>query len=87
MLEDTFKQLKRAFQIREYRESSQHIPYNVVLTSDYMTVVPRSKERCGPVSVNSMGYAGSLFVRSQAELDYIKEQGPMRILAEVGLPW
>lgn len=87
MLEDVFRQLRGAFQSRVHTESSQPTPYNVILTAEHMTLVPRLKERCGPVSVNSMGFAGSLFVRSQAELDYIKEQGPMRILSEVGLPW
>ena len=82
-----FSQLRGAFQNRDHREGSQHIPYNVVLTNEYMMVVPRSRETCGPVSVNSMGFAGSLFVRSQAELDHIKEQGPLRILSDVGLPW
>ena len=82
-----FNQLRGAFQSREHREPSRHTPYNVILTAEHMMVVPRLQEACGPVSVNSMGFAGSLFVRSQAELDYIKEQGPMRILSEVGLPW
>ena len=87
MLEDVFRQLRGAFQSRDHKKLSAHTPYNVILTNQHMLVVPRSREACGPVSVNSMGFAGSLFVRSQAELDYIKEQGPMRILSEVGLPW
>ncbi len=86
-LEEVFNQLRRAFQSRDDTDGSQHTPYNVILTAEHMMVVPRLRESCGPVSVNSMGFAGSLFVRSQAELDYIKEQGPMRILSEVGLPW
>ena len=87
VLEDVFRQLRGAFQSRDHTGSSQLAPYNVILTAEHMMVVPRLKETCGPVSVNSMGFAGSLFVRSQAELDYIKEQGPIRILSEVGLPW
>ena len=86
-LEEVSSQLRGAFQSRGRPESSQHIPYNMIITAQHMMVVPRLRESCGPVSVNSMGFAGSLFVRSQAELDYIKEQGPMRILSEVGLPW
>ena len=68
-------------------EDSKRVPYNVILTGKFMMVVPRSQESWGPVSVNSMGFAGSLFVRSQAELDYIKEEGAMTILSMVGLPW
>jgi ATP adenylyltransferase len=86
-LEDVFRQLKGAFKSRAEAGDMQHIPYNVILTAEFMMVVPRSRETFGPVSVNSMGYAGSLFVRSQAELDFIKQEGPINILSEVGLPW
>ena len=86
-LEDVFRQLRGAFKSTGGAGRSQHIPYNVILTAQFMMVVPRSKETFGPVSVNSMGYAGSLFVRSQAELDFIKQEGPIRVLSEVGLPW
>ena len=87
MLEDVFRHLRGACQPGDDREGTRHTPYNVVLTNEHMVVVPRSRETSGPVSVNSMGFAGSLFVRSQAELNYIKEQGPLRILSDVGLPW
>jgi ATP adenylyltransferase len=61
--------------------------YNMILTAAFMMLVPRRTEFCGPVAVNSMGFAGSMLVRSQQELDYIRTEGPMRILAAVGLPW
>lgn len=61
--------------------------FNVLLTRRHMALVPRSREAWGPVAVNSMGYAGSLLVRSREELDYIEAEGPLRILTEVGQPW
>ena len=61
--------------------------FNVLLTRRHMALVPRSREAWGPVSINSMGYAGSLLVRSREELDYIEAEGPLRILTEVGQPW
>ncbi|CAK0784806.1 hypothetical protein CVIRNUC_008010 [Coccomyxa viridis] len=84
-LAETFRELRAAFQGKV--EDSKRVPYNVILTGKFMMVVPRSQESWGPVSVNSMGFAGSLFVRSQAELDYIKEEGAMTVLSMVGLPW
>ena len=84
-LAETFRELRAAFQGKG--EDSNRVPYNVILTAKFMMVVPRSQESWGPVSVNSMGFAGSLFVRSQAELDYIKQEGAMTVLSMVGLPW
>ena len=84
-LAETFRELRAAFQGKG--EDSKRLPYNVILTDKFMMVVPRSQESWGPVSVNSMGFAGSLFVRSQEELDYIKEKGAMTVLSHVGLPW
>ncbi|KAK9839797.1 hypothetical protein WJX81_002359 [Elliptochloris bilobata] len=61
--------------------------FNVLLTQRHMALVPRSREAWGPVAVNSMGYAGSLLVRSREELEYIEAEGPLCILTEVGQPW
>jgi len=59
----------------------------VLLTRRHMALVPRLREAWGPVSVNAMGYAGSLLVRSREELEHIEAEGPLCILAAVGVPW
>ena len=64
----------------------QSAPYNLLVTTDWMLVVPRRLEHTGPISVNALGYAGSLFARDAAELELIRREGPLRILAEVGCP-
>jgi len=64
-------------------EARQSAPYNLLLTRRWMLVVPRSREHCGSVSVNAMGFAGSLFVRDEAELQWVRETGPMHMLQDV----
>lgn len=59
----------------------------MILTSKFMMLVPRSRETYGPVAVNSMGFAGSMLVRSKEELDFICAESPMQVLAAVGVPW
>jgi ATP adenylyltransferase len=59
--------------------------YNTIATRDFLMVVPRNKEGSGPVSCNAMAFAGSFFVRGVDELEYIKEQGPFKILKDVGI--
>lgn len=61
-------------------------PYNLLVTRRWMMVVPRSAERWGRLSVNALGFAGSLFVRSDRELATVREAGPMSVLRAVAQP-
>jgi sulfate adenylyltransferase (ADP) / ATP adenylyltransferase len=61
-------------------------PYNLLVTRGWMLLVPRSLERVEGVSVNSLGFAGSLFVRDAAQMQVIEQTGPMTALQRVALP-
>jgi ATP adenylyltransferase len=61
-------------------------PYNLLVTRRWMMLVPRSQERVEGVSVNALGFAGSLFVRDAAQRDVIERLGPMTVLQRVALP-
>jgi ATP adenylyltransferase len=63
----------------------QSAPYNLLLTRDWMLMVPRSAEHFEGISVNALGFAGSLFVRTAAELELIEAAGPMRALEAVAV--
>ena len=63
----------------------QSAPYNLLMTRRWMLVVPRSREFFGPVSINGLGYAGSLFVRGEADMETIREAGPMAVLRQVSV--
>lgn len=58
-----------------------------VLTEDFMLMVPRRAEADGPVSCNSVAFAGSIFVRSREEQEHVRQRGPLRILTAVGFEW
>jgi ATP adenylyltransferase len=51
-----------------------------------MLLVPRSEERVEGVSINALGFAGSLFVRDAAQMKVIERLGPMAALQRVALP-
>jgi ATP adenylyltransferase len=48
-----------------------------------MLAVPRSRERFGTISINALGFAGSLFVRDEEEMQDLRAAGPMRVLRAV----
>ncbi|MBT3059910.1 MAG: Ap4A phosphorylase II [Candidatus Thiodiazotropha sp.] len=64
----------------------QAAPYNLLLTREWMLLVPRSQEYCETISVNALGYVGSLFVRQRSELETLTRIGPMNLLRAVSLP-
>ncbi|HET9041718.1 MAG TPA: DUF4922 domain-containing protein [Burkholderiales bacterium] len=64
----------------------QRGPYNLLVTRRWMLLVPRTQEHFGAISVNALGFAGSLFVRDEAEMDALRAAGPMSALRAVGVP-
>ena len=50
-----------------------------------MMVVPRSREEYADISVNSLGFAGSLLVKNREKLEQLKQLGPMKLLQLVGI--
>jgi ATP adenylyltransferase len=61
------------------------LPYNLLATRRWMLVVPRREERYETISVNALGFAGSLYVRNSAELEVVRRAGPMNLLRAVTL--
>src|SRR5579864_2979812 len=60
-------------------------PYNLLVAPRWMLLVPRSSERVEGISVNALGFAGSLFVRDAAQMEVIKRLGPMTVLRRVAV--
>lgn len=61
-------------------------PYNLLVSRDWMLVVPRRREKWQDVSINALGYAGSLFVRSPEQIERLRAEGPLAVLGAVGFP-
>jgi sulfate adenylyltransferase (ADP) / ATP adenylyltransferase len=65
------------------RESS---PYCLLITREWMLLVPRSQEFFNYISINSLGFAGALLVRNSEQMDILKKLGPMTALKSVAFP-
>lgn len=65
--------------------------YNVIITLEHIHLIPRRYEKYklpetgDEVSVNSLGFAGMLLVKSDEELEKVKSHGVGKILKGVGL--
>lgn len=66
------------------RSTWQSPPYNLLVTRGWMMLVPRRRETSADISINALGFAGSLFVKNDAELNRVLERGPMAMLREAG---
>lgn len=63
----------------------QALPYNLLVTREWMLLVPRSAEFHDGVSINAVGFAGGLLVRSREQLARVIELGPMQVLTAVAI--
>ncbi|MEJ2620851.1 MAG: phosphorylase [Candidatus Thiodiazotropha sp.] len=61
----------------------QSAPYNLLMTTEWMLLVPRTTEFCEGISINAMGFVGSLFVKDQAGLEKLIDIGPANLLQAV----
>ncbi len=63
----------------------QSMPYCFLATRDWMLLVPRSCEHFEDISLNSLAFAGSFFVRDEKQLARLRNSGPMQALRSVTL--
>lgn len=64
----------------------QSRPYCLLLTRQWMLLVPRSREFFNSISINSLGFAGAFLVRDSKQMNLLKKNGPMSVLKSVALP-
>ena len=67
-------------------QGKQTAAYNLLCTRQWMMIVPRSQEKYAAISVNSLGFAGSLLVKDTESMAQLKSIGPMTLLQKVSFP-
>lgn len=67
-------------------EAGRMPPYNLLVTRRWLLLVPRSREDHAGISVNALGFAGSLFVRHAGQIDEVRKLGPLSLLTAVSRP-
>lgn len=59
--------------------------YNFLATKNWLLIIPRDRESSHGISVNSLGFAGSLFVKNQNSLELLKKLSPIQLLSDVAI--
>jgi ATP adenylyltransferase len=60
--------------------------YNLLITREWLMVVPRRVETAAGVSLSALGFAGLIGLRSQDQFDAVEAFGPMAMLVEAAGP-
>lgn len=65
--------------------SEKPAPYNLLMTREWLTLIPRTQERYQDIEVNALGFAGGLLVRTDDQLDWLQKTGPWHLLQQVAV--
>ena len=61
-------------------------PYNLLVTRNWMLLVPRSQECFEGISINALGFAGAFLVKDERQLATLRRFGPATALQQVTAP-
>lgn len=65
--------------------SRDYFPHNVVLTRRWIVVIPRCKQTFHDLSANAAGMCGMVWTATREQVTRWREEGPTRVLSELGL--
>lgn len=82
---DAYYSLLIALDLYNAADSMFQGAYNLLVTRNWMLLVPRRQEEFGSIPVNSLGFAGTLFVRNQQQLEQLQTIGPLNLLQGVAV--
>lgn len=64
----------------------EEVPYNFLLTREYMMILPRKQSNWKDISIGGTVMVGSIPVEEPKYLDVVKEAGIVEIMRRVGYP-
>lgn len=82
ILESLYNRLRMTLGI-ESQDSSIAQPYNLLMTDEWMIIVPRRKEHFEGISLNALAFVGALLVKDEEQALHLKNAGLTQALKEV----
>jgi ATP adenylyltransferase len=83
-LEITYRQLLQQLDLWQ-PASLKSKPYNLLMTRQWLMLIPRSQESYNGIEVNALGFVGALLVRNVSQLEQLQTIGPFTLLKKVGV--
>lgn len=68
---------------RTLADPAQPGPYNLLMTRRWMLIIPRRRMAAAGIEVNGLGFAGSLLVRTPAQMAHLRRRTPLLLLRDV----
>jgi ATP adenylyltransferase len=84
VLHATYRQLLRTLGLEGPQRASSS--YNLLVTREWMVLIPRQCHEVDGVPVNALGFAGALLVRDRQQLAELRRRGPFDLLRRAGRP-
>jgi ATP adenylyltransferase len=81
---DYYHQLLSAVGL-ESQGKKQSGAYNLLITRDWLWVVPRALEKFVSISINSLGFAGALLVKNEKQRQLLLDTKPLNVLKKVAV--
>mmetsp|Transcript_97284 Transcript_97284/g.222912 ORF Transcript_97284/g.222912 Transcript_97284/m.222912 type:complete len:169 (-) Transcript_97284:76-582(-) len=78
--------LEEALQFLGLEEVDPSKSWNLLWTSEWLIVIPRSQETFAGLSPNAVAYTGALFVKSDSDAQKLREVTPTGVLVGAGFP-
>jgi ATP adenylyltransferase len=85
-LHASYRKLLRAAGLAVDATAGSHMPtapYNLLVTRNWMLLVPRSQECFEGISINALGFAGAFLVKDRQQLETLRTLGPVTALQSV----
>jgi ATP adenylyltransferase len=83
-LEITYRQLLQQLDLWQ-PASPKSKAYNLLMTRQWLMLIPRSQESYNGIEVNALGFVGALLVRNVSQLEQLQTIGPFPLLKKVGV--
>ena len=71
----------------DYSNCQRTEPHNMILTSQWMMVIPRRKAWIDEIAANAAAMVGMVWCNSEAQFEGWVQRGIRNVLAEMGVPW
>ncbi len=76
-----YRSMMAAFDLIVPGDDNAAGPYNLLMTREWMWLVPRRRESVEGISLNALAYAGALLVKRRQGIAEVERLGPMHLLS------